>query len=125
GRDGAEVLFPAAGETGKGVVLITPGEQCTYADVYEWQPRVGRPFTYPLFAAPAGKHLEPVRLHEAGIANGARAFPAGPAVCGARREAPRTGAAARGRDRQRRAGLPAGHAAAAHDAVHAGGSLHP
>ena len=40
----------AAGETGKGVVLITPGEQCTYADVYEWQPRVGRPFTYPLFA---------------------------------------------------------------------------
>ena len=23
-----------------------------YADVYEWQPRVGRPFTYPLFAAP-------------------------------------------------------------------------
>ena len=50
----------AAGEAGKGVVLITPGEQCTYADVYEWQPRVGRPFTYPLFAAPGGKHLEPV-----------------------------------------------------------------
>ena len=41
-------------------MLITPGEQCTYADVYEWQPRVGRPFTYPLFAAPGGKHLEPV-----------------------------------------------------------------
>ena len=46
-----------------------------YADVYEWQPRVGRPFTYPLFAAPGGKHLEPVRLHEAGIANGANVWP--------------------------------------------------
>ena len=57
------------------MVLITPGEQCTYADVYEWQPRVGRPFTYPLFAAPGGKHLEPVRLHEAGLANGARVWP--------------------------------------------------
>ena len=65
--DEVEALFLAAGEAGKGVVLITPGEQCTYADVYEWQPRVGRPFTYPLFAAPGGKHLEPVRLHEAGI----------------------------------------------------------
>ena len=56
-------------------MLITPGEQCTYADVYEWQPRVGRPFTYPLFAAPGGKHLEPVRLHEAGLANGAHVWP--------------------------------------------------
>ena len=32
-----------------------PGEQCSYADVYEWQPRVGRPFTYPLFASPGGQ----------------------------------------------------------------------
>jgi N-acyl-D-amino-acid deacylase len=74
-RDEVHSLFLAAGEAGKGVVLITPGEQCTYADVYEWQPRVGRPFTYPLFAAPGGKHLEPVRLHEAGIANGAQVWP--------------------------------------------------
>ena len=74
-RDEVEALFLAAGSTGKGVVLATAGEQCTYADVYEWQPRVGRPFTYPLFAAPGGKHLEPVRLHEAGIASGARVWP--------------------------------------------------
>ena len=46
------------GDAGKGVVLITPGEQCTYADVYEWQPKIGRPFTYPLFASPGGKHLD-------------------------------------------------------------------
>jgi N-acyl-D-amino-acid deacylase len=74
-RDEVEALFHAAGQTGKGVVLITPGEQCTYADVYQWQPEIGRPFTYPLFASPNGKHLEPVSLHERGLANGAEVWP--------------------------------------------------
>jgi N-acyl-D-aspartate/D-glutamate deacylase len=73
--DEVEALFLAAGQAGKGVVLITPGKQCTYADVYEWQPRIGRPFTYPLFAAPGGKHLEPVGLHEQGLARGAQVWP--------------------------------------------------
>ncbi|MGO9872819.1 MAG: N-acyl-D-amino-acid deacylase family protein [Acidimicrobiia bacterium] len=73
--DEVEALFLAVGQTGKGVVLITPGEQCSYADVYEWQPRVGRPFTYPLFASPGGKHLVPVALHEAGLARGAQVWP--------------------------------------------------
>ena len=60
-RDEVEALFMAAGSTGKGVVLATAGDQCTYADMYELQPRIGRPFTYPMFAldrraqpAPAG-----------------------------------------------------------------------
>src|SRR3954471_22204303 len=74
-HDEVEGLFRAAGEAGKGVVLITPGEQCTYADVYEWQPRIGRPFTYPLFARPGGAHLETVELHEKGLTNGARVYP--------------------------------------------------
>ena len=74
-RDEVDALFLAAGQAGKGVVLITPGEQCSYADVYEWQPRVGRPFTYPLFAAPGGKHLEPVKLHEEALAHGANVWP--------------------------------------------------
>jgi N-acyl-D-aspartate/D-glutamate deacylase len=73
--DEVEALFLATGEAGKGVILITPGKQCSYSDVYEWQPRVGRPFTYPLFAAPAGKHLEPVALHEEGLAHGADVWP--------------------------------------------------
>jgi N-acyl-D-aspartate/D-glutamate deacylase len=75
--DKAEVdaLFRAAGDAGKGVILITPGEQCTYRDVYEWQPKIGRPFTYPLFAAPGGKHLEPVGLHDRGLAAGADVWP--------------------------------------------------
>jgi N-acyl-D-amino-acid deacylase len=74
-RDEVEALFGAAGDAGKGVILITPGPQCSYADVYEWQPRVGRPFTYPLFAAPGGKHLEPVALHERGLSHGAQVWP--------------------------------------------------
>jgi N-acyl-D-amino-acid deacylase len=73
--DEVGALFLAVGESGKGVVLITPGKQCSYADVYEWQPRVGRPFTYPLFAAPGGRHLEPVELHEQGLAHGADVWP--------------------------------------------------
>ncbi len=49
-RDEVEALFMAAGSTNKGVVLATAGAQCTYADMYELQPRIGRPFTYPMFA---------------------------------------------------------------------------
>jgi N-acyl-D-aspartate/D-glutamate deacylase len=74
-RDEVDALFVATGQSGKGVVLITPGKQCTYTDVYEWQPRIGRPFTYPLFAAPGGKHLQPVELHERGLAVGADVWP--------------------------------------------------
>ena len=71
-----------------------PGEQCTYADMYEWQPRIGRPFTYPLFAL-------------------------------AERPSPPAARAARGGRGARRAGLAAGHAAAAHDAVHDGQPVQP
>jgi N-acyl-D-amino-acid deacylase len=74
-RDEVDALFMAAGRAGRGVVLITPGEQCSYADVYEWQPRVGRPFTYPLFASPGGRHLEPVRLHDEGLVHHAEVWP--------------------------------------------------
>jgi N-acyl-D-aspartate/D-glutamate deacylase len=74
-REEVDALFHAVGDAGKGVILITPGEQCSYADVYEWQPRVGRPFTYPLFASPGGKHLEPVALHEEGLSRGAQVWP--------------------------------------------------
>ena len=70
--DEVEALFLAAGEASKGVVLITPGKQCEYADVYEWSLRIGRPFTYPLFTRPDGAHGPTVELHEAGLARGRR-----------------------------------------------------
>src|SRR2546421_11267949 len=69
--DEVEGLFLAAGEAGKGVVLITPGEQCNYTDVYQWQPRIRSPCTYPLFARPHDAHMETVELHEKGLPGGA------------------------------------------------------
>ena len=73
--DEVEALFMTVGEAGKGVVLTTPGWQCEYPDVFTWQPRVGRPFTCPLFALSGGKHLEIVKLHEEGLARGANVWP--------------------------------------------------
>ncbi len=74
-RDEVEALFLATGGTGKGVVLATAGEQCTYADIYELQPRIGRPFTYPLFALADGRHEPQLALHEDAVARGLQVWP--------------------------------------------------
>src|SRR5262245_48371228 len=75
-RDEIEALLFAAGATGKGVVLVAvPGEQFGYADIYELQPRVGRPFSYPLFAIPGGKHLMQLGLHAESLARGGQVWP--------------------------------------------------
>ncbi len=74
-REEVEALFMAAGSTGKGVVLATAGEQCTYADMYELQPRIGLPFTYPLFALTDRRHQPQLDLHEEAVARGARVWP--------------------------------------------------
>ncbi|HEY5098347.1 MAG TPA: amidohydrolase family protein, partial [Acidimicrobiales bacterium] len=73
--DEVEALFMAVGKAGKGVVLATPGWQCEYPDVFTWQPRVGRPFTCPLFALSSGKHREVVKLHQEALARGANVWP--------------------------------------------------
>jgi N-acyl-D-amino-acid deacylase len=73
--DEVEALFMAVGKAGKGVVLATPGWQCEYPDIFTWQPRVGRPFTCPLFALSSGKHREVVRLHQEALARGADVWP--------------------------------------------------
>ena len=70
--DEVEALFLAAGSTGKGVVLATVGEQCTYADMYEYQPRIGRPFTYPLFALANDRHHPQLELHDEAVARASR-----------------------------------------------------
>ncbi len=74
-RDEVEALFLAAGSTGKGVVLATAGEQCTYADMYAYQPRIGRPFTYPLFALADDRHRPQLQLHEEAVAHGVQVWP--------------------------------------------------
>ena len=73
--DEVEALFMAVGKAGKGVVLATPGWQCEYPDVFTWQPRVGRPFTCPLFALSNGKHREVVKFHREALAQGANVWP--------------------------------------------------
>ena len=74
-RDEVAALFHAAGRTGKGVVLATPGEQCNYADFYELQPEIGRPLTWPLFAAPGGAHRRQLRLHEDSLSREVQVWP--------------------------------------------------
>ncbi len=73
--DEVEALFLAADDAGKGVVLFTPGEQCTYADAYSWAARIGRPIMYPLFASVGAKHRESLALLERGLAEGAQVWP--------------------------------------------------
>ncbi|HEY1739961.1 MAG TPA: amidohydrolase family protein [Acidimicrobiia bacterium] len=73
--DEVEALFLAADDAGKGVVLFTPGEQCSYADAYTWAARIGRPIMYPLFASANGKHRETLARHERGLADGAEVWP--------------------------------------------------
>ncbi len=74
-RDEVEALFLAAGRTGKGAVLATAGPQCTYADMYELQPRIGRPLLYPLFAIPGGRHHHQMELHAQGLTRGVQVWP--------------------------------------------------
>jgi N-acyl-D-aspartate/D-glutamate deacylase len=74
-RDEVEALFHALGQTGKGVVLATPGEQCSYPDFYELQPLIGRPFTWPLFAAPDRKHQSQLTLHQHSLSKDMRVWP--------------------------------------------------
>jgi len=74
-RDEVEALFLTAGKSGKGVVLATPGEQCSYPDFYALQPRIGRPFTWPLFAAPGNAHFPQLKLHEESLPRGLQVWP--------------------------------------------------
>jgi N-acyl-D-aspartate/D-glutamate deacylase len=74
-RDEVEALFATVGRAGRGVVLATPGEQCSYPDFYALQHRIGRPLTWPLFAAPDGRHLPQLRLHEESLSRDARVWP--------------------------------------------------
>ena len=74
-RAEVDALFLAVGGTGKGVLLATPGEQCTYPDFYEQAARTGRPFTWPCFAAPNNAHHAYMELHDDGLARGLEVWP--------------------------------------------------
>jgi N-acyl-D-aspartate/D-glutamate deacylase len=74
-REEVEALFLTVGKAGRGVVLATPGEQCSYPDFYELAQRIGRPFTWPLFAAPGNAHFRQLKLHQESLARDVRVWP--------------------------------------------------
>jgi N-acyl-D-aspartate/D-glutamate deacylase len=41
-----DALAMAVGQAGRGIVHVAPGDQISIPELYELQPRVGRPFTY-------------------------------------------------------------------------------
>jgi N-acyl-D-aspartate/D-glutamate deacylase len=75
-RKEIEALCFAVAKTGKGVLHFAPGDNLSIQDLYELQPRVGRPFTYgALLTFPGDGHKALVALNDAGRAKGAEIWP--------------------------------------------------
>jgi N-acyl-D-aspartate/D-glutamate deacylase len=75
-REEFEALCHAVGAEGRGVVGVTPGEHLELADLYELQPKVGRPFTYTaLLTFPGIDYRAQVELNDKGRAAGADVWP--------------------------------------------------
>ena len=71
-----EALAAVLGALDIGVVEISPGQQCSVADAYGLQRRVGVPFTYgALLSDPDGRHEGLVALNRAGWQGGAQVWP--------------------------------------------------
>jgi len=73
-RKEIEALCFAVAKAGKGVCHFAPGDNISIPELYELQPRVGRPFTYgALLTFPGFRDL--VALNDRGHANGADVWP--------------------------------------------------
>jgi N-acyl-D-aspartate/D-glutamate deacylase len=71
-----EALCRAVGESGRGVIAVAPGAPVSIADLYEIQPRIGRPITWgALLTFPNGGHLGLLELSRRGRARGADVWP--------------------------------------------------
>ena len=71
-----EALFRAVGDTRRGIVEVTPGENLSIADMYKLQPSIGVPMTYTaLLTSPNGSHLRNLALNREGWAKGAQVWP--------------------------------------------------
>jgi len=63
-------------DAGRGLGAMLPGDRISHQDIYDLQPRVGRPFTWTaLVGRRDGAHRRLVALHEAGAAAGADVHP--------------------------------------------------
>lgn len=71
-----EALCRAVGDSGRGVIGINGGENLSFADVYELQPKVGAPMTYTaLLTSKNGAHLKALDIHRVGRGNGVDVWP--------------------------------------------------
>ena len=75
-RSEFDAIAHAVGASGRGIVHVAPGDQLSIQDMYELQPKVGRPFTYgALLTFPGNRHRSLVELNDAGWAKGAQVWP--------------------------------------------------
>ncbi len=75
-RSEFEALAMTVGRAGRGIVHVAPGQNVSIPDLYEIQPKVGRPFTYgALLTFPGNAHLGLVELNDRGTAAGANVWP--------------------------------------------------
>jgi len=75
-RSEFDALCDVLKDLGRGVVHVAPGEQVSFPDLYEIQPRIGVPMTYAaLLTFPGGNYLDMVKMHDAGTAAGANVWP--------------------------------------------------
>jgi len=71
-----EALLDTMGEVGRGVVSIAPGEQCSPADMFDLQLKVGVPFTWgALLTSPTGHHRKSLEANRAGWERGSEVWP--------------------------------------------------
>ena len=75
-KDEIEALCKAVGDSGRGVIGINGGENLSFADVYELQPRVGAPMTYTaLLTSKSGAHMKALEIHRVGRDKGVDVWP--------------------------------------------------
>ena len=71
-----EALCKAVGDSGRGVIGVNGGDNLSFADCYELQPKVGAPITYTaLLTTSQGTHLKAVEVHQEGLARGIDVWP--------------------------------------------------
>ena len=75
-KEEIEALCRAVGDSGRGVIGINGGENLSFADVYEMQPRVGAPMTYTaLLTSKTGAHMKALEIHRVGRDAGVDVWP--------------------------------------------------
>lgn len=74
--DENEALFKVVGDSRRGVVAVTAGQNLMVERMYEVQKRAGAPFTYTaLLTNPAGTHLRLLEVNRQGWEAGAQVWP--------------------------------------------------